>query len=196
MEVYAKANPLPDARAKVPVLETTTGGGTVVLTESLVVSEYVGEKFPEANLLPESPEDRATMRLFTELCGSSSFSYFGVLRAKGSEGYEAAAASFEEGLVKANAFLEAAGSSGGPFLFGDRFTLAECNAAPFVQRACFVLPSFTEVDPLKICDEKGLDRLKEWITATLDRPSVRSVRIPDDEMKTNVSRMLERFAAA
>mmetsp|Transcript_15978 Transcript_15978/g.37004 ORF Transcript_15978/g.37004 Transcript_15978/m.37004 type:complete len:139 (+) Transcript_15978:511-927(+) len=138
------------------------------------------------------------MRLFGEICGSSSFSYFGVLKAsKGGDGYDAAVASFAEGLEKAEAFLRATSSNdGGPFLFGDRFTLAECNAAPWAQRACFVLPSFTDVDPLAICDERGLVRLKAWITATLKRPSVRSIRIPDDEMKESVSRMLERFAAA
>jgi len=161
-----------------------------------VVAEYVAERFPDANLLPESPEDRARMRLFGELCGSSSFSYFGVLKAKGGEGYEAAVSSFAEGLEKVEALLQATSSDGGPFLFGDRFTLAECNAAPWAQRACFVLPSFTDVDPLKICDERGLVRLKAWITATLERPSVLSAKIPDDEMKANVSGMLERFAAA
>lgn len=191
---------MPGARAKVPVLEDDGTG--VVLTESLVVAEYVADRFPDANLLPESPEDRARMRLFGEICGSSSFSYFGVLKAggKGGDGYDEAVASFAEGLEKAEAFLRATSSNDdgddGPFLFGDRFTLAECNAAPWAQRACFVLPSFTDVDPLAICDERGLVRLKAWITATLERPSVQSIRIPDDEMKENVSRMLERFAAA
>jgi hypothetical protein len=55
---------------------------------------------------------------------------------------------------------------------GKRFPLAECNAAPFLQRCCAILPEFTGVDPLQLCDELGLGRLKGWIKAVLARPSV------------------------
>lgn len=195
--MYARANPLPGARAKVPVLEVDDGSGTTsVLTESMVVAEYVGEKFPDAGLLPEGSEDRATMRLFSELCGSSSFSYFGILKAaKGDPSQlEEAVAGLTQGLVNANAFLEAKGDAKGPFLFGERFTLAECNTAPFVQRACFTLPLYTDVDPLKICDDLKLARLKAWMTATIARPSVQATKVPDAEWKESVNRMLQRFS--
>lgn len=202
-DLYALANPVPNARAKVPVLEVTEG---VVITESLVVTDYLAESYPDAGLIPSSSADRATMRLFSELCGSSSFSYWNILRARGDdEKFKSALEEFKQGLVNANAFLEKKGAPRGPFLFGEQFTLAECNTAPFIQRACNVLPAFTceedaglssstVVDPIQICEEQGLLRLKKWITATLARPSVKSIELPEEEMIKSVSKMLKRFA--
>jgi glutathione S-transferase len=75
------------------------------------------------------------MRLFTELCGPS-FSYFPVLRPKGDQ-LKFPLDTFKEGLVIVDNFLQSLGrkdGDDGPFLFGEQFTLAECNAAPFLQR--------------------------------------------------------------
>lgn len=188
------------------VLEFTREGEPqqrVVLTESLVVTDYLAERFPDAGLIPSSCEDRASMRLFSELCGSSCFSYFTILRAKGdNEKFEAAVEAFEQGLINANTYLKKKGDSEGPFLFGEQFTLAECNSAPFLQRACNVLPAFTGeedgeavIDPIQICEEQGLLRLKMWILAILERPSVKSVELPEEVMRESVSKMLKRFAA-
>lgn len=175
---------------------------SIVLTESLVVTDYLAESFPDVGLMPTGSEDRASMRLFSELCGSSSFSYWNILRSRGdNEKFEAAVQDFKQALINANTFLEQKGASDGPFLFGDQFTLAECNAAPFLQRACNVLPAFTGegdggsvVDPIKICEDQGLSRLKVWILAILARPSVKSIELPEEEMRQSVSRMLQRFA--
>jgi len=64
------------------------------------------------------------------------------------------------------------------------------------------LPAFTRegeaiafVDPLKICEEEGLLRLKTWIEATLARPSVKSIELPEEEMIQSATKMLKRFAA-
>ncbi|CAB9522369.1 Glutathione [Seminavis robusta] len=166
-----------------------------ILCESLVVSEYVVEEFG-GSLIPSSPKDRATMRLFTELCGSN-FAYFSLLRAK-EDKLEAALKTFQEGLVATNAFLKHH-SSGGPFLLGEQFTLAEVSVAPFVQRACIILPAFTSntnvvVNPRQICDELGLDHLKAWIEAVMARPSVIATGVPEEDLVKGTKRMLERFA--
>jgi len=150
------------------------------------------------------------MRLFTELCGSS-FSYFPLLRAGQGEKLESAVETFKEGLVSVDAFLTKMGddSDGGPFLFGTRFSLAECNAAPFIQRACTILPAFTgkgdtnnnvktgagQVNPIEICDELGLERLKRWIEEVLSRPSVIATGVPKEDMLKSTTKMLERFAS-
>lgn len=224
-KLYAEANPIPGARAKVPLLQflerddDSEASTTTPLCESLVVAEYIAERFSNEkkdddepnSLLPHDVHDRATMRLFTELCGSS-FSYFPLLRAAPSD-RSVALESFKEGLVHVDAFLNGLGSSknqGGPFLFGNQFTLAECNAAPFVQRCCAILPAFTKdggtdepstpmptaapIDPLRFCDELGLVRLKQWMEAVLERPSVVATGVPKDDMIRSTSRMLERFA--
>ncbi|KAG7371137.1 glutathione S-transferase, C-terminal domain containing protein [Nitzschia inconspicua] len=192
---YAKANPLPGARAKVSLLEVDD---TTIICESLVVAEFIAETYGDNNnLLPASPKDRATMRLFTELCGSS-FSYFPLLRAKGDK-LDAALKTFKEGLVATNDFLKHHNSA--PFLFGEAFSLAECNAAPFVQRACIILPAFTSADdgnsitvnPLQICDELGLHNLKAWMNAVIARPSVLETGVPESALMESTKRMLGRF---
>lgn len=172
------------------------GSERTVLCESLVVTEYVAERYGAGVLLPPEAGDRAATRLFTELCGSS-FSYWPVLRAKGEE-LKKAIDAYEEGLVGVDAFLRRVGK-GGPFLLGNRFSVAECNVAPFVQRACTVLPAFTgaeqTVSVLDICDKLGLDRLKEYIEAILVRPSVVASGVPKDDMVKSTTKMLERFAS-
>lgn len=196
LDAYARANPLKDARAKVPLLHVLEKD--TFLCESLIVADYIAER--ENILLPPSAEKRAVMRLFTDLCGPS-FSYFPLLRAK-DEKLEAALETFREGLVAVDAFLNHHGTNhNGPFLFGDTFTLAECNAAPFVQRACIILPAFTGteansvVNPMDICDELNLIRLKQWMEAVLARPSVAATGVPVEELIQGTTRMLERFAA-
>ncbi len=160
------------------------------------MNDYLAECFPDAGLIPTSSADRASLRLFSELCGSSSFSYWNILRAKDDkEKFESALEEFKQGLINANTFLEAKGDPQGPFMFGEHFTLAECNVAPFLQRACYVLPAFTNVDPIEICDEQGLSRLKMWILAVLARPSVKSIELSEEQYKDGVSRMLKMFAA-
>ena len=207
VELYGKANPLPGARAKVPLLVVgdIEDVDSSVLCESLIVAEYIAELHQlssvESGLRRTSPEDRAVMRLFTELC-SSCFSYLPILRAKEEAQLESALDTFKSGLTDADAFLRKMGTGGigdkGPFLFGNEFTLAECNAAPFVQRACAVLPSGIgngqPVHPLELCDELGLDRLKCWMEAVLERPSVIKTGVPADKLVKNIEKMLERFA--
>lgn len=201
-DLYAVANPLPGARAKVPLLEVQKGSNDDVLlvTESLVVADYIAEEFGNDNtkknknlpLLPTSAKDRAATRLFTELCGGG-FGYFPILRAPAGEPREAAVQSLKDGLVNANAFLQHHHS--GPFLLGERFSLAECNAAPFVQRACTILPAFCQVDPLQLCDELELTHLQRWMEAVLARPSVIDTGVTMEKLLEGTTAMLERFAA-
>lgn len=201
VDAYKLANPIAGARAKVPLLHilNENDDDNVFLCESLVVAEYIAETYNV--LLPSSPEERAVMRLFTELCGAS-FSYFPLLRARG-EKLDAALTTFREGLVAANAFLHHHGHhTTGPFLFGNTFSLAECNAAPFVQRACIILPAFTgqgdhsiKVNPLDICNDLDLVHLKRWMEAVLARPSVVMTGVPKEELLKGTTKMLERFAA-
>ena len=210
LDLYALANPLPGARAKVPLLEVTKQddrSDPFLLVESLVIVDYLAETYNGSNsMLPPTARERAIMRLFSELCGSS-FSYLAILQAQGREqgGAEKAVEAFAQGLVGVDAFLkhyEQANNQRGPFVLGERFSRAECNAAPFVYRACVILPAFTgrdgassPVDPRKICDERGLVHLKRWIEAVLARPSVIKTSIPKEQVIESTSRLLERIAA-
>lgn len=202
LDVYALANPIAGARAKVPllqVLRNQVDEQNVVLCESLILSQYLAEK--HGVLLPSCPEDCAIMRLFTDFC---TFSYFPLLKAK-NEKLEGAIQTFREELVATDTFLTHYGMDQGPFLFGTTFSLAESNAAPFLQRACTILPALTgqgeghpansvTVNPMDICDELGLVRLKQWIEAVLSRPSVVATGVPKEELVQRTKSMLERFA--
>ena len=79
--VYSEAvatDPHPTlARAKVPVLEHLDG--TPPLTESLVISEYLEDRWPK--MAEESAQQRAAARLFVERF-SSALSYMALLRAE------------------------------------------------------------------------------------------------------------------
>jgi len=194
-DLYKLANPLIGARSKVPLLEDRSSDDVAILCESLVVTDYVAERYGEGSLLPLNASDQAKARLFTELC-SSLFSYFPILRAEGDD-LVAATKTYKDGLVNVDAFLRgvASDADSGPFLLGKRFSTAECNSAPFVQRACTVLPEFAGIDPIQICDELGLVRLKSWMEAVLSRPSVVATGVAREDMLKNTSKMLERFAA-
>mmetsp|Transcript_27846 Transcript_27846/g.47338 ORF Transcript_27846/g.47338 Transcript_27846/m.47338 type:complete len:198 (+) Transcript_27846:192-785(+) len=185
-------------------------GDDAVICESLVVSEYVAElqaklaggseseALAKSGLQPCNPEDRAVVRLFIELC-SSRFAYFPIVRAQNEKQHDEALEQFKSGLKDVDAFLRNMGGRKGPFLLGEQFTLAECNTAPFVQRACTVLPAglgnSPPVDPLVLCDELGLERLKSWIEAVLARSSVHETGVPKKDMLKNMKRMIERLNA-
>lgn len=203
-DLYKLANPLPDARAKVPVLQVTVDGeNALVLCESIVVTEYLADCFDVGggSLLPKDAEHRARGKLFTELC-SGAFSYFPILRSRDDPEKQAAAVDeLKLSLVGANDFLLAHGSGemgDGPFFFGEQFSTVECIAAPFVQRACTVLPHFCgeELSPLALCEELKLPRLSQWIKAVVERPSVVTTGVEPPKMVESVNAMLERFAAA
>lgn len=57
---YLKLNP----KAVVPTLVH----GDKVLTESTLIAEYLDEAFPQPRLSPETPWDRAQMRLYSKMC--------------------------------------------------------------------------------------------------------------------------------
>lgn len=201
LDLYKLANPLIDARSKVPLLEDRSSSDDVtILCESLVVTDYVAERYGGGSLHPPTASDQAKARLFTEVC-SPLFTYFPILRAAEGDDLVAAKKTYKDGLVNVDAFLrgvtgdDADDGVGGPFLLGKRFSTAECNSAPFVQRACTVLPEFAGIDPLQMCDELGLVRLKSWMEAVLSRPSVVATGVPRETMLTSTSKMLERFAA-
>jgi len=182
--LYARANPMypKSTGPKVPLLQISPSSSppqqeegendddSIVLCESLILSEYVAERFSSglatplsplplsncgaSSLLPDQPEDRAQIRLFQEFCGST-FTYLPLLRAQDMPQLQKGLESFQTRLVDMNHFLQShqpniqAGSRSrrnGPFLLGAQFTLAECNVAPFVQRCCSILPEPSQVE--------------------------------------------------
>ena len=112
VNLYKKANPLPNVRAKVPLLHVLSDDDDdddeFVLCESNVVAEYVADIYgPSSTLLPTNPNDKATMKLFTELCGTS-FRTHGILvpaHQGDMKKFEIAFKSLKDELVNIDSFL-------------------------------------------------------------------------------------------
>ena len=115
--LYEK-NPL----GKVPVLEE----GAFCLPESVVIMEYLEERYPEPALLPADPAERAAVRLaiwrFDAHLGDD---YYAVRR-----GDEGGADRLEERLRRLDAVLE-----GQPYIGGASYSLADHAYLPWLVRA-------------------------------------------------------------
>jgi glutathione S-transferase len=140
--IYAK-NP----SGTVPVLEEDGG---FVLPESLVIMEYLEERFPEPPLWPADPEERALGRLwldrFDVRLGSD---YYASRRGEPSR--------LEERLRDLDAALEAQ-----PYLSGRQYGLADIGYVPWILRARSNLG--VELEPYAA--------LSAWLERQSERPAV------------------------
>jgi len=114
--IYAK-NPL----GKVPVLEEDGG---LVLPESVVIMEYLEERFPEPPLWPADPAERALGRLLVERFDRLGDPYYALRR-----GEEPARLELARRLGELDAILEAQ-----PFLTGAELGLADIAYLPWILR--------------------------------------------------------------
>ncbi|KAJ1945348.1 hypothetical protein FBU59_002332 [Linderina macrospora] len=129
-EWYHLVNP----QLKVPALRTPDG---TILVESLVVSEFVADQFPESQLIPADAIERAQLRLFVEVFNSRVTPHiFGSLKAATEEAQKEHVDKLLSGLREVSEELvkqwARPSGKGGPFWFGDKFSLAEINTASFV----------------------------------------------------------------
>lgn len=115
---------------------------TLVIWDSLAIAEYLAEKYPERQLWPEGATQRARAR---SLCATM-HGGFRALRSALPMNIEAqlpeigalawrdnAALREELGLLE-NLLTDAIQRHGGPFLFGERFSIADAFFAPVVMR--------------------------------------------------------------
>lgn len=61
-----------------------------------------------------------------------------------------------------NTYLSQQALPGGPFVLGDKYSIAEVSAAPFIWRATFLLPQFRDIDALAEAKAMRLTRFLEW----------------------------------
>src|SRR5512138_573692 len=130
--------------------------GGAAVPESLVILEYLEDRYPERPLLPPDPAGRARARLLydriTAALGTPVFKL-----ARGADAEKAAAA---EAVKAALAALEREVPADG-FLAGP-FSIADVALAPFVAK----LPRHLRPAAL------GLERLGRWERAVMARPAV------------------------
>ena len=141
--IYEK-NPL----GRVPVLEEDA----FVLPESVVINEYLEERYPEPPLWPADPAERANGRLLVERFGQLSRPYYALRR-----GDEEARGRLGDELAKLDSVL-----AGSPFLSGRQFGIADAAYLPWIIRAQTMLG----------VDLDQYAALAEWVARTGERPSV------------------------
>lgn len=138
---------------RVPVLEEDGG---FVLPESVVIMEYLVERYPDPALLPEDPAERALARLRIERFDDLGKPYYAFRRGK-----EGAREQLDRALTALDAELAAR-----PFLTGPAYGLADIAYVPWILRGQSYF---------------GLDlaphpALAAWLTRLLERPAVAAER--------------------
>ena len=137
----------PDGR--VPILEEDGW----LLPESVVIDEYLEERYPDPPLLPDDPGERAAARLlvfrFDETLGDP---YYAFRREQqGADRWLAL------GLRGLEAMLQTA-----PFLTGSRFGLADVSYLPWLLRLGGLMRVSLEPYPA----------ISRWLETCADRPSI------------------------
>ncbi len=158
---YLKVNPL----GKIPALDTDG----MVIPESEVINEYLEDRFPERPLLPNSPEGRARVRIFTRFhdlyLEPPLRALFYQMEPKTRDEKVV-----NEKLTEMNKRLDELekmlGESG--FAAGSEFTLADCAIAPTMFFAVNLLPMFGAKPPLE-----GRPKIAAWWNHVQTRPSVK-----------------------
>jgi len=145
--IYEK-NPL----GRVPVLEEEA----FVLPESVVINEYLEERYPEPALWPVDPAERAQGRLLVERFDSLSRPYYALRR-----GDEEARGRLDAELSALDVLL-----AGRPFLTGREFGLADAAYLPWILRAESSLG----------VDLDAHAALAEWTERCFERASVSAER--------------------
>jgi glutathione S-transferase len=137
-------------KGRVPVLDEDG----LVLPESLVISEYLEERYPEPALLPPDPADRAAIRLLCARFDDLGDPYYDLMYERAAD----AGRRLEAALVRLDELLAER-----PYLSGTEFGLADTAYVPWVLRAEMRLG-------VEVRSRPGL---AAWLDLLAARPSVR-----------------------
>jgi glutathione S-transferase len=151
--------------AKIPALKD----GGLVLWESLAMNLYIARKYGEG-LWPETVEGEGrafmwTLWTATELEAiQMQWAYNSFIR-PADQRDAALAAAGAEGMKKPYGVLETVLAAGGPYLLGDRFTIADLNVACVAYTAWFNMWDFS-----------AFPKVKAWLDTCLERPAAKRAR--------------------
>ncbi|HZT52989.1 MAG TPA: glutathione S-transferase family protein [Gaiellaceae bacterium] len=137
-----------NATGRVPVLEEDGWA----LPESVVIMEFLEERYPEPPLLPPDPADRALVRLLIHRDGELTDPYYALRR-----GGDEAAGRFDAALARLDRVLAEQ-----PYLAGTRYSLADVAYVPWILRARQSLG----------VDLSDFAALSRWLERLLERPAV------------------------
>lgn len=177
---YLKINP----RGKVPAIKIPTEENAVVY-ESAIICEYLCDTKPDSTLMPTDAISRAQVRLLNDHCDTvltpAQFTFF---MSKDPEKDEELSAGLEEALMVYEEQLE---KTGGPYLMGKHFTLADVHVLPFMLRLVVSLRQFKQYE---LPTEK-LPKLLKWYALCSQRDSVRAAALTDEKIKELYSMFLD-----
>lgn len=160
---YLRLNPF----GRVPTLRD----GDFTLYETTAITRYVDERFPGISLQPEPPRERARMNQMISIIDS--YGYRPMVRQVFSQrvfnpalGNAPDEAMIAEGLARSAVVLDAIeGFAGdGPFLVGDRLSLADIHLAPMI--------AYFAAAPEGCAVLSKRRKLTAWWLAMRRRPSV------------------------
>jgi glutathione S-transferase len=156
---YLKMNPY----GKVPVL---TDDNTV-LYESLIINEYLEEKYPATSLLPKEPAKKAKARILTDYGMAHFDSPYQKLRMElMKEAKEQSQPTIDGAKAELKNLLQRFEEELGEqqYLLGD-FSLVDAN----------LIPRFTRLEGFGILPDPSLPRLGKYMERMKARPSVKAL---------------------
>ena len=142
---YYEKNPT----GRVPTIEEDDGPP---LPESVVIMEFLEERYPEPALLPADPADRAAVRLLIFRDSELTAPYYGLRREE-----DGAREQFDAAVGRFDALL-----GGQPYLSGTEYGLADIALIPWFLRARDMLG--VEFD--------GFPAVTDWLARLEERPAI------------------------
>ena len=156
---FLKLNPY----GKVPVIID----GATVLYESLMINEYLEEKYPEPPLMPRDPAKKAKIRILIDYGISHLDSPYQKIRIESmKDEKERNRETIENARKELQSLLQRFERELGeqPYLAGD-FSLLDAA----------LVPRFLRLEGFGVLPDPSLPRLGQWLQRIKDRPSVRAI---------------------
>lgn len=147
---------------RVPLLIHEAANGKKVIYQSTVITEYLDEAFPQNKLMPETPAERADVRLWTYWCDAifkpdlDLFKY--ELKTMSAEEASALQTRLHEHLKTWDKAVEESG-----YLVGEKFGLADIHLFPFARQFLRIKPQLAGVEAYK--------NLESWLVKITQRPA-------------------------
>ena len=158
--------------------------------ESLPVAEYLDSVFGNGCLVPNDPQQKALMQIWTAHCTDRiQKEYYRALMAQSKELRTRA---LEQYYEECRVFSRSMKSTG-PYFFGDYFSLVDVALAPFWQRMLWVGGHYFN---LKFPEEPEFARLDKWWKATKERPSIKETFVCKERLISSYSDYHQNIATS
>jgi len=164
---------LPETQEFLKIHNTVPCGvyGDKQLRESMDMCYWADEEFPHNPLQPASDEGKAKMKAIIDKYTSGEYSlishFFAALTSEEKEAAHQSLAKLESSYLELDKELA---SSGGPYLLGSQFSLADIALYPFIERQFIILPHHKQ---WTFPSSGKIQHVRRWKSACEQRASVR-----------------------